>query len=270
MTQNIFTESNTEAMFDDIPRLERFRSFWNPDGSLHWGYFDDLDNVKPDDFVSACDRWDEYMLEKSGITAESKVLEVACGNGNSAIWLAQKTGCEVVGIDLSGNYIKNATDKASKYPSLRVSFQKESATNLPFSDGSFTHAWSQAALCHIHEREKALGEVYRVLKDGGIFLFDDMTKPIEKVSETAQKHVYERLLLQRTFSIEIYKEKLSEIGFKVLEQKDLSKHLEKSYELVTELAKKDYPDLSAAFNKTRETITAGELGWCFCLCEKVN
>ena len=97
------------------------------------------------------------MLQQSGITAESRVLEVACGNGNAAIWLAQQTGCEVVGIDLSSSYIDNARAKASNFPSLRVSFQKESATNLPFPDGSFTHAWSQGALYHIPELNKALG-----------------------------------------------------------------------------------------------------------------
>nr|WP_275670314.1 MULTISPECIES: class I SAM-dependent methyltransferase [Okeania] len=87
------------------------------------------------------------------MTAESRVLEIACGNGNAAIWLAQQTGCEVVGIDISSSYIDNARSKASKFPSLRVTFQKESATNLPFENGSFTHAWSQGALfsCEILE-----------------------------------------------------------------------------------------------------------------------
>ncbi|NER25753.1 MAG: methyltransferase domain-containing protein, partial [Symploca sp. SIO1C2] len=108
MTQTSFTEADTEALFDDVERDQRFRSFWHPDGSLHWGYFENLASAQPEDFVPACDRWDAYMLQQSGITAESRVLEVACGNGNAAIWIAQQTGCEVVGIDLSSSYIDNA------------------------------------------------------------------------------------------------------------------------------------------------------------------
>ena len=268
MGQNTFTEADTEALFEDRDRDQRFRSFWNPEGSLHWGYFENLAAAKPEDFAPACDRWDRYMLDQSGISAESRVLEVACGNGNAAVWLAQQTGCEIVGIDLSSNHLKNAREKASRDPSLRLSFQKESATNLPFPDGSFTHAWSQAALYHIPDREKALAEVYRVLADGGIFLFDDLVTPVENVSETALKYVYDRLLFKPTYSIAAYAEKLRQVGFTVLQQTDLSEHLEKSYELVSELARKGYPDLGVAFEKTRESVAAGEVSWCFCLCKK--
>ncbi|MGB7056573.1 MAG: methyltransferase domain-containing protein [Geitlerinemataceae cyanobacterium] len=270
MTQSTFTESDTEALFDDRERDQRFRSFWHPDGSLHWGYFKNLAEAQPEDFAPACDRWDEYMLAQSGITAQSRVLEVACGNGNAAIWMAQQTGCEVVGIDLSSSYIDNARSKASNFPSLRVSFQKESATNLPFENGSFTHAWSQGALYHIPELSTALAEAHRVLKPGGIFLFDDLVTPVEEVSENTRKYVYDRLLFKPTFSPEAYAETLTELGFKVLQVKDLSEHLEKSYKLVSEMAQQGYPDLGAAFKKTQEAIAAGELGWCFYLCEKVG
>ncbi|MEB3181821.1 MAG: methyltransferase domain-containing protein [Nostocaceae cyanobacterium] len=270
MTPSKFTEADTEALFDDRDRDQRFRSFWDPEGSLHWGYFQNLATARPEDFVPACQRWDEYMLEQSGITAESKVLEVACGNGKSAIWIAQQRGCEVVGIDLSSSYVDNARAKASNFPSLRVSFQKESATNLPFENDSFTHAWSQGALYHIPELSKALAEAHRVLKPGGIFLFDDLVTPVEEISDTTRKYVYDRLLFQPTFSPESYAQKLTEIGFKVLQVKDMSEHLHKSYELVSELAQEGYPDLSVAFKRTQDAIASGELGWCFYLCEKVK
>lgn len=268
MNQSRFTEANTEALFDDQERDQRFRSFWDPEGSLHWGYFDNLANARPEDFTPACKRWDEYMLKQSGITSESRVLEVACGNGKAAIWLAQQTGCEVVGIDLSSSYIDNARRSASNFPSLRVSFQKESATNLPFENETFTHAWSQGALYHIPELSKALAEAHRVLKKGGIFLFDDLVSPVKEVSEATRKHVYDRLLFEPKFSAETYGDELSQIGFKVLQSKDLSEHLEKSYELVSKLAREKYPDLSAAFEKTREAIASRELGWGFYLSQK--
>lgn len=101
-------------------------------------------------------------------------------------------------------------------------------------------------------------------------MFDDLVTPVEEVSETTRKYVYDRLLFKPTFSPESYAEKLTQLGFTVLQQKNLSEHLEKSYELVSDLAREEYPDVSTSFKKTQEAIAAGELGWCFYLCEKVK
>lgn len=268
MVQAVFTETDAEALFDDRERDKRFRHFWHPNGSLHWGYFDDLNNVKAEDFVPACDRWDRYMLAHSGIQTDSNVLEVACGKGNASLWIAKQTGCAVTGIDLSGSSIDIAKNKAAEYPDLQVKFQKESATNLPFADHSFTHAWSQAALYHIYQRKHALAEVYRVLEAGGIFLFDDFTTPKPEISADARKYVYDRLLFEPTFNVDVYTHTLQELGFTILEHLDISQHLEKSYELVAESARHSHPDLSHAFTKTREAIANGELGWSFFVCKK--
>ncbi len=200
------------------------------------------------------------MLQRSNITNQSKVLDIGCGNGNTAVWLAQQTGCEVVGVDVSQVRIDNAKDKAKDYPKLSISFQKASATNLPFVDSEFTHVWSQATIYHIHDRVKALQEIHRVLKEGGIFLFDDLTTPIENISETGHKYVYERLLFEPTFSQESYTETLSQLGLMVLEAKDLRQHLHKSYELLSKLALPQYPDLNSAYIKMCEAIDKQELG----------
>jgi ubiquinone/menaquinone biosynthesis C-methylase UbiE len=268
MQQSRFTDADTQALFDDRDRDQRFRNFWHPDGSLHWGYFEDFAAAKPEDFQAACDRWDQYMLDQSGITAESRVLEVACGNGNASIWIAQQTGCEVIGLDLTPSYIENATEKAKNYPNSRVSFQQGSATELPFAEGSFTHVWSQAALYHIHDLTAALKEAYRVLEPQGIFLFDDLVTPKAEISEGTMKSVYDRLRFKPTFSPAAYAETLTNIGFKV-SQLNLTDHLHKSYELVAALAEQaNHPEMSAAFNNTRGAIEAQELGWCFHLCTK--
>lgn len=268
MTLKQFTEAETEAFYDSEDSL--YRSFWDEEGSLHWGYFDNLEDAKAEDFIKACQRWNHYLLKRSKIDASSKVLDVGCGNGNTAIWLAQQTGCEVVGIDLSGVRINNAQEKAKNHPDLRVSFQKASATNLPFDDNYFTHIWSQATIYHIQEREKALQEIHRVLQEGGTFLFDDLITPISDISPLGIKYVYERLLFKPTFSFESYANFLSQLGLLVAEKTDLSTHLNKSYELLSQLALEKYPDLSAAYQKMCEAITKREVGWAFYLCTKVS
>lgn len=268
MSQSKFTETDTEAFYDAEDSL--YRSFWDSEGSLHWGYFLDLTATSVNDFIPACHRWNDYMLEKSGITDSSRVLDIGCGNGNTAVWLADKTGCEVVGIDLSLVRINNALAKAKDYSSLRLQFHKTSATNLPFAEGTFTHVWSQATLYHVHQRELAWAEIFRVLQDGGIFIVDDLVTPKKPISKQARQYIYDRLLFEPTYSHSDYIDQLSQLGLMVSQSQDLSEHLHKSYELLSQLAQPQYPDLSAAYDKMCEAIAARELGWSFFCGEKVS
>ncbi|NET25264.1 methyltransferase domain-containing protein [Okeania sp. SIO1I7] len=268
MRQNKFSEADTEAFYDSEDSL--YRSFWDSEGSLHWGYFEDLTEAKAENFITACKRWNEYMLSQSGITKDSRVLDLGCGNGNTAIWLSQQTGCEVVGIDISSVRVENAKTKAKQHPSLRLEFIKASATDLPYQDKSFTHVWSQATLYHVHDRHQALREVHRVLEEGGRFIFDDLISPTQEINEMARKYVYDRLLFEPIFSLDSYKEFLSELGFMVLATKDLKENLHKSYELLSQLALAKYPELSAAYDKMCEAIQTNQLGWGYYSCEKVS
>ncbi len=268
MVRAKYSEQETADFYDLEDEL--YRSFWDKDGSLHWGYFQNLESSSVAEFLPACKYWNQYMLQRSGIAKQSKVLDIGCGNGNTAIWLSQQTGCEVVGIDISQIRINNARHKAQDYPQLSLSFQKASATNLPFADGEFTHVWSQATLYHVHQRHDALQEIQRVLQEGGTFLFDDLVTPVGEISSTARRYVYDRLLFEPTFSSELYTEILSKLGLMVLETTDLSQHLHKSYELLAQLALPQYPELNTAYLKMCEAINRKELGWSFYLCEKVS
>ena len=140
--RNRFTEQETEAFYDAEDAL--YRSFWDSAGSLHWGWFDESTG---EDFLKACANLNKIMAEKARITNESTVLDIGCGNGNTAAWLSQRTGCRVTGIDLSGVRIDNANSGLNELPSeirSNLAFKKASATELPFEERSFAQAWSQA------------------------------------------------------------------------------------------------------------------------------
>ena len=70
-----------------------------------------------------------------------------------------------------------------------------------------------------------LKEAYRVLKDGGIMVFDDLIKPQPEIGAEAHKFVYDRLLFDTPFSFDSYQDALKAQGFKILEAHDLSSHL---------------------------------------------
>ena len=276
-----FSESETEAYYDAEDAL--YRSFWDAEGSLHWGVFGHgpptggVENVRAT-FLAACDRLNEIMLEESGIGNGSHVLDLGCGNGNTSLWLSRTTGANVTGIDLSGVRIDNANASLAESPELasKVDFHKASATDLPFADDTFTHVWSQATIYHVPDKTTTLEEAYRVLQPGGFMVFDDLTKPKPEISDEARTYVYDRLLFDTDFSFFSYMDALRETGFKVLDARDLSTHLGHSYTCLSKMAaggedperRERFAALSDAYLKMVNAVRNEELGWAQYRCVK--
>ncbi len=156
-----------------------------------------------------------------------------------------------------------------------MAFEKASATELPFADATFTHLWSQAVIYHVPDKKAVLKEAYRVLKDGGIMVFDDLIKPQPEISADAQKFVYDRLLFDTPFSFESYQDALKAQGFKILEAHDLSSHLKNSYLRLADRTPKfdsdhseHYAELTNAYRKTAQAVADREVGWGLFICQK--
>ena len=262
-----FSEAETERFYDEEDAI--YRSFWDAEGSLHWGYFD---GVSGNDFMRACARLNEVMAQTGRIDSSARVLDLGCGNGITSRWLAATYGCEVTGIDLSGVRIGNARDMLAHEPeSLRglVRFEQCSATALPFGDGAFTHVWSQATMYHVPDKEMALQEGRRVLQDGGLLVIDDLIKPTPVVSTESQHYVYDRLLFDTPFSFIGYQDYLQHIGFTILKAENLSAFLKRSYQMLGDKARshargeirEKLSGLAFAYGKMVEAIDRDELGW---------
>ncbi len=274
-----FSERDTEEYYDAEDAL--YRSFWDSEGSLHWGVFDSPEVDSMDvraGFLKACARLNEVMLANAGIDQDARVLDLGCGNGNTATWLCRATGAHVTGVDLSGVRIANAIESLQQLPELagKLEFEKASATDLPFAEGAFTHVWSQATIYHIPDKTKTLQEAYRVLQQGGTMVFDDLTKPRRDISEEARTFVYDRLLFDTDFNFYSYMDALRETGFRVLEARDLSSHLARSYTCLSHMAssatdsehRERFNALADAYLKMVNAVHNDELGWAQYLCVK--
>ena len=269
-----FSEEETESYYDAEDAI--YQTVWDEDGSVHWGLFDDSTGV---DFLRACANLNRIMVDKGRIGQDSRVLDLGCGNGTTAIWLAGHSGGRVTGIDLSGVRVDNALNKrADQEPPLqeRLAFEKASATELPFSDDTFTHVWSQAVIYHVPDKRKVLSEAYRVLAPGGIMVFDDLVRPKREITPDAQTYVYDRLLFDTEFSFQSYQQALKDQGFEILEALDLSQHLKQSYLCLSERTPKDetldetehYQWLTTAYIETAAAVDKNELGWGLFVCRK--
>ncbi len=269
-----FTEQETETYYDAEDAI--YRAVWDEDGSVHWGYFDETTGT---DFLKGCANLDRIMVEKGRIDAQARALDLGCGNGTTAIWLAGYAGCHVTGIDLSGVRVDNAkAAREGQEPELRdrLAFEKASATDLPYRDGQFSHVWSQAVIYHVPDKRTVLKEVHRVLETGGIFVFDDLIKPKQQVSQDAQRFVYDRLLYDTEFSFESYQDALKAQGFDLLEAVDISSHLRQSYLCLADRTPKGdtgehaehFEWLTTAYLETARAVENDELGWGLYVCRK--
>src|SRR5687768_7388763 len=84
------------------------------------------------------DEYDQF-LSWLGVDASRHVLEVACGSGGPARYLAESTGCRVTGIDVNANGVSTAAEMAvrSAVPD-RLQFSVADANApLPFADRAF-------------------------------------------------------------------------------------------------------------------------------------
>jgi ubiquinone/menaquinone biosynthesis C-methylase UbiE len=110
----------------------------------------------------------EEQASLAHIGAEERVLDIGCGIGGSARYLAATRGCRVEGLDLTPEYVEAAIGLSERCGlGDRVTFQVGDATRLPFEDGSFDVVWTQHVNMNIADKRVWVGEIARVLKLGG-------------------------------------------------------------------------------------------------------
>jgi len=115
----------------------------------------------------------EKIMFRKYYKTGSSILDIGCGAGRTTIGL-KKMGYKVWGIDLTPAMIKTAKQIARE-KELKIPYEAGNATDLKFHNESFDNAlFSFNGLCQIpgyERRQKALNEIYRVIKPEGYFIF---------------------------------------------------------------------------------------------------
>ena len=115
------------------------------------------------------------LAERASLQPGTRVLDVGCGLGGSARYLATERQCRVTGVDLTREYVEAATSLAELVGLKgRVEYRQASALDLPFDDRSFDAVWTEHVQMNIADKRAFYSELLRVLVPGGRLLFHDI------------------------------------------------------------------------------------------------
>jgi ubiquinone/menaquinone biosynthesis C-methylase UbiE len=105
----------------------------------------------------------EPLLDAAGVSAGTRLLDVACGPGYVA-GAASERGATVVGLDVAEHMVELAR---GNYPA--VEFLTGDAHELPFADGSFDAVTMNFGIHHVADPERVFSEAARVLRPGASY-----------------------------------------------------------------------------------------------------
>lgn len=122
-------------------------------------------------------RLSERLAQLLHLDAGGRVLDVAAGRGESAIHIAETTGCHVVGVELSHASVAEARERArDARVDDRVRFVVGDAERLEFDDAFFDAVLCECAFCIFPDKGRAASEFARVLRPGGRLGMSDLTR----------------------------------------------------------------------------------------------
>lgn len=186
----------------------------------------DLDSLTPTDLAPV----DEFhirgreataeLAQLAGVRERMHVLDAGSGLGGSSRFLASTFGCRVTGIDLTPRYCETARVLSRLVGLEKLNeFHCADAVEMPFPAATFDLAWTQHAQMNIERKSAFYGEIARVLRPRGRFVFHDILAgpagpphfPVHWAEEPSMSHLIEPARLRSL---------LEETGFRVIEWLD--------------------------------------------------
>lgn len=200
-----------------------YRDIWGE--NVHLGYFESED----EDLPTAMARSNVRMTEHAGFAPGQEVLDVGCGYGAFARYLAQTYGCHVLATNISEKELawgRELTEQAGLAD--KVGFEYADFHKLAYDDGRFDVYTSQEAFLHAADREQVLAEAFRVLKPGGRLVFTDLL--VRQDTPMAMRgKIAERVNTPNMWDTPEYIEALTRCGFVIKRVDDWSENVARTY-----------------------------------------
>ena len=140
------------------------------------------------------------LARAAGVAAGDRVLDVGCGIGGSACWLAAECDASVLGISTSGRGIELARERAAaRGLADRVEFAERDALETGLPDASFDVVWLLEVAQYLVPKERMMSECARLLAPGGRLVLADVVLRRELTLRDLRARHHELSILRDTF-----------------------------------------------------------------------
>ena len=164
----------------------------------------------------------DALARHAHINESTHVLDLCCGLGGPARYLAYHWGCRVTGVDMNTDRLAGAVRLTERTKLQdRVLFHHANALQTGLADETFDVIVSQEAFCHIPNKKTLITECVRLLKTGGRIVYTDILAR-NPMTREIRSRLEKEMVFSELSTLEEYCQLLKESGCPVLEVEDLS------------------------------------------------
>jgi ubiquinone/menaquinone biosynthesis C-methylase UbiE len=157
----------------------------------------------------------ENLIDQLNFSEQDYILDVGCGLGGAARYLATKYKNRVAGIDLTPEYIETGRAVCSWLNLDRyITLEQGSALSMPFQDNIFDGGYMLHVGMNIDDKATLFSEIFRVLKTGSSFGVYDVMRQKDGELIYPVPWATENSTSKLSTPVQ-YKEALSDAGFEV-------------------------------------------------------
>ena len=164
----------------------------------------------------------DALARHAKINESTHVLDLCCGLGGPARYLAYHHGCRVTGVDMNTDRLAGAVRLTERTKLQdRVLFHHANALQTGLADETFDVIVSQEAFCHIPDKKTLIAECVRLLKPGGRIVYTDILARNSMTNEIRSR-LENEMAFSELSTLEQYCHLLEEKSCQVVEVEDLS------------------------------------------------
>ncbi|XP_059472707.1 uncharacterized protein LOC132195032 [Neocloeon triangulifer] len=214
------------------------------------------------------------LTKKMNLKPGQRVLDVGCGTGGSAFYLAKTYGVQVLGLDLSRNMINKAKQyqgELDEETKKLIEFQVADVLKVSLPEESFDAVYSRDAILHIGNKEELFANLFKWVRPGGQLLITDYARGQDKCGEEFEDYVAGRGY--RLLTVPKYGKLLEDAGWKQVQaidnteefvstmkrELDLLNSIKESF--ISEFSQKDFNDLENGWTKKLNWVDRNEHVW---------
>lgn len=120
-----------------------------------------------------------FFKRMGGFASGGKCLEIGCGCGVGAQIIHQSfSPGSIHALDIDVEMLQAAKKKRKAWRDVPLHLLAGDAQELPFADNSFDAVFNYGIIHHLEDWQKGITEIARVLKDNGVFFFEEIYPPL--------------------------------------------------------------------------------------------